>query len=194
MHYGAAHSVGSPPLVGRGWGWGSCEMTILCLNRRAPHPTPCMGLSVSSSNFATRFSPLAWSFDWGVAVDGPAPLDHHESGGAGPSTAPARSRQSEASLPSGGDDRATTLYSVWDGSWRASARHPNHDAAMLLGGGPILSLGSKPWVGAGHRHLGSSWRCIAPAADERQTCLTPPLLVSAPCGVSADPLRLPAAA
>src|SRR6266849_4837183 len=161
MHYGAAHSVGSPPLVGRGWGWGSCEMTILCLNRRATHPTPCMGLSVSSSNFATRFSPLAWSFDWGVAVDGPAPLDHHESGGAGPSTAPARSRQS---------------------------------AARLLGGGPILSLGSKPWVGAGHRHLESSWRCIAPAADERQTCLTPPLLVSAPCGVSADPLRLPAAA
>src|SRR5216683_387304 len=134
MHYGAAHSVGSPPLVGRGWGWGSWEMTILCLNRRAPHPTPCMGLSVSSSNFDTRFSPLAWSFDWGVAVDGPAPLDHHESGGAGPSTAPARSRQSEASLPSGGDDRATTLYSVWDGSWRASARHPNHDAAMRIGG------------------------------------------------------------
>ncbi len=71
---------------------------------------------------------------------------------------------------------------------------PCASAARLLGGGPILSLGSKPWVGAGHRHLGSSWRCIAPAADERQTCLTPPLLVSAPCGVSADPLRLPAAA
>src|ERR1700730_7289545 len=92
---------------GRGEGLGAAS--------KGPSPHPLYGtLGVKLKFCHTVLFPLAWSFDWGVAVDGPVPLDHHESGGAGPSTATARTRQSEASLPSGGDDRATTLYSVWD--------------------------------------------------------------------------------
>jgi hypothetical protein len=87
----------------------------------APHPNPCMGLSVSSSNFATRFS----FHLHGLSIEGWLSTGRRRStttrqAAPAPSTAPARSRQSEASLPSGGDDRAATLYSVWD----ARGGHP----------------------------------------------------------------------
>src|SRR5258707_1030755 len=58
---------------------------------------------------------------------------------------------------------------------RNSRPETNHDAAVrigsarLLGSGPILSLGLKPWVATGHRYLGSSWHYVA-SREQRQTC------------------------
>jgi hypothetical protein len=44
-----------------------------------------MGLFLSSRDLVKSFSfPLARSFDW-ATVEGPTPIDSHESGGGGPS-------------------------------------------------------------------------------------------------------------
>jgi hypothetical protein len=63
----------------------------------------------------------------------PAPIDSHESGGGGPSTAGcARTRQSEASLP-----EVATIAPQPCIRWMLEEvilEHPNHDAAMRIGG------------------------------------------------------------
>ncbi len=99
---------------------------------RAPHPNPCMGLSLSSTDLVTSFfSHLLLSVDWS-SVDGTAPIDSTSQAATAHRRTTARTRQSEASLPSGGDHRATTLYSV---DPRGVIREdPNHDAVIRIGG------------------------------------------------------------
>ena len=114
----------------------------------------------------------------------------HESGGAGPSTDACTTRQSEASLPAVAIDRATTLYSVWDtrrgrSSGIRTMMQPCASAARLLGGGPILSLGTQAMGWGGSPPPRIVLALHRAEADERQTCLT--LLCSLP--VSAPTTR-----
>ncbi len=57
---------------------------------------------------------------------------------------------------------------VFGGCSRFFREHPNHDAAVRISGeaprrrAHSLPRHERPWATAGHRHLGSSWRCIAP--------------------------------
>ncbi len=82
-----------------------------------------------------------------------------------------KARQSEASLPSwrAGSTRTTTLYSV-DPRGIRTMMQSYASVARLREAGPFSPAARGPWVGAGHRHLGSSWHWAPDGADQRQTC------------------------
>ena len=127
----------------------------------------------------TLHFPLAPSFRAGGRSSTAGADRPHESGGDGPAT------NARADKTIRGEPAMTwaTIAPQPCIRWmiERGPRASDHDAAMRISGeAPRRRAHSLPRHGshgrpAGHRHLGSSWRCIAPKRDERRTCLSPPL-------------------
>jgi hypothetical protein len=161
--------------------------------QRSPSPHPCMGLSESSTNLSSSTSfflsahPFArpvrsflGSIERGANIGATGrqqcylrslvahgALHHRQSG--------ARTRRSEASLPSGDDLRATTLYSV-DPCGIRTMMQSCASAARLRGAGPFSPAAWKAMGGGGSpppRIILASHRA---EADERRTCIFAPML------------------